>query len=116
LLRDGEIIHFPPGKPSLKTVVHYYGNAKMALDLDERTKEQWHRTLSEIDHDHQQIEHKLRERRLSYIQHEIVFDQRDYSAKSLKQSLKQLARLVANSFNTVKEALVLERVLHFDCK
>jgi len=57
------------------------------------------------------IECKLKERDLSYLRHEIAFDQQDSS-----KSLKQLARLVVTSFNTVKEALVLERIIYFDCK
>lgn len=97
-----------PGKKSKNSVVHFNVEAEV-VKLSDKAKDLWDRTSIPVDVDYSQLENYLKERSLSHLQHEV-------EPKHVPEQLKQLARLMAVSFHSVQEALVVERVIHFDCK
>ncbi len=113
---------FPPTKTLKNTdVLHYNAEAKVVdynFVLDKETKEQWDRTPIPgelgVD-DYKEMEKCLKQRRIAHLQQDISLD---HLPKKLKLKLQQLPRLLVVAFNTVQvqQALIVERVLHFECK
>ena len=78
------------------------------MELDDDTKHLWRR-LGGPSFDDTKIVDFLKKNGHTHLQHEIATNQ-------IPKSLKNLARLVAVTFNTAEEAIVVDRVVHFDCK
>ena len=75
------------------------------MEMDGVIKNMWRR-LGAPSFDDNKIVEFLKKNGLAHLQHEIATNQ-------VPKSLKKLARLVAVTFNTREEALVVDRIVHF---
>ena len=98
-----------PGKHDKETVVYFNVQSEVGkMDLDDVTKHLWRR-LGGPGFDDNKVVEFLKKNSLTFLEHEIA-------ANHVPPSLKQLARLLAVTFSTREEALVVDRIVHFGCK